>query len=78
MRPIAALLLLLAVALTAWNSKIHSGIIHSTLMAIPPEDRIQERWGGEIWRLIFVRFIVKGQHEPGSALREIFIQAEHP
>ena len=35
----------------AWDSKIHSGIIHAALMAIPPEDRIQERWGPEVWRL---------------------------
>ena len=27
---------------------------------------------------IFVRFIVKGQHEPGSILKEIFIKTEHP
>ena len=26
---------------------------------------------------IFVRFIVKARHDPGSALKEIFIQAEH-
>ena len=50
MRPLAALLLL-AAALSAWDSKIHSGIIHSSLMAIPAEDRIQERWGDEVWRL---------------------------
>jgi hypothetical protein len=35
----------------AWDSKIHSGIIHAALMAIPPEDRLQERWGPEVWRL---------------------------
>ena len=35
----------------AWDSKIHSGIVHAALMAIPPEDRIQERWGPEVWRL---------------------------
>jgi hypothetical protein len=35
----------------AWDSKIHSGIIHAALMAIPQEDRIQERWGPEVWRL---------------------------
>ena len=54
MRPIAALLLLaaaLATALSGWDSKIHSGIIHASLMAIPPEDRIQQRWGDEVWRL---------------------------
>ena len=54
MRTTAALVILvvaLAVALTAWDSKIHSGIIHASLMAIPPEDHIQERWADEVWRL---------------------------
>jgi hypothetical protein len=44
-------ILCLAVTLIAWDSKIHSGIIHASLMAIPPEDHIQERWGDEVWRL---------------------------
>ncbi len=42
---------LLAGLLIGWDSKIHSGIIHASLMAIPAEDRIEERWGDEVWRL---------------------------
>ena len=38
-------------AILPWDSKIHSGIIHAALMCIPPEDRIQQRWGDEVWRL---------------------------
>ena len=37
--------------LFAWDSKIHTGIIHASLMAIPADDRIQERWGDEVWRM---------------------------
>jgi hypothetical protein len=44
-------LLFLGATLLAWDSKIHSGIIHASLMAIPAEDHIQERWGEEVWRL---------------------------
>ena len=37
--------------LIAWDSKIHTGILHATLMASPAEDRIQERLGEEAGRL---------------------------
>src|ERR1700722_12133753 len=47
----AIIVLLLSATLFAWDSKIHSGIIHASLMAIPPEDHIQDRWGDEVWRL---------------------------
>jgi hypothetical protein len=48
---IAPVALLAVSTVFAWDSKIHSGIIHAALMAIPPEDRIQERWDPEVWRL---------------------------
>ncbi len=48
---LTAALVLLAVLTGGWDSKIHSGIIHASLMAIPPGDRIQEHWGDEVWRL---------------------------
>jgi hypothetical protein len=51
MRFTVAILILAAAPLLAWDSKIHTGILHASLMAIPPEDRIQERWGVEVWRL---------------------------
>jgi hypothetical protein len=40
-----------AVRLGAWGSQIHSGIVHAAVGAVPPEDRIQERLGDEVWRL---------------------------
>ncbi|HEY3840858.1 MAG TPA: hypothetical protein VGL72_30000 [Bryobacteraceae bacterium] len=43
--------LLAAAGLNAWDSKIHTGILHASLMAIPAEDRIQERLGEEAGRL---------------------------
>ena len=52
LKKISVPIVLLAISTVfAWDSKIHSGIIHAALMAIPPEDRLQERWGPEVWRL---------------------------
>ena len=48
---IIAWLLFATATLFAWDSKIHSGIIQASLMPIPPEDRILQRWGDEAWRL---------------------------
>ena len=45
---IAALCIAPAVA---WDSKIHPGIVRAALSAIPPEERLRERWGDEVWRL---------------------------
>jgi hypothetical protein len=49
-----ALLLALAlwpIHLDGWGSKIHSGIVHAALGAIPPDDGLLERFGDELWRL---------------------------
>lgn len=57
MRPIPKILcgalaaVLCAPQAAAWDSKIHPGIVRAALSAIPPEDRLREKWGAEIWRL---------------------------